>query len=99
MPSSPGFIGVYQFAGQQALVLPFGTKYDASTALAIALVSHLAYYLLTSVIGVIGLWQMGETSTAFGRAIRSRPRRAEAIGRGPDDQGQEPRQDATNGQT
>ncbi len=28
LPSSPGFIGVFQFAGQQALVLPFGGKYD-----------------------------------------------------------------------
>ena len=28
LPSSSGFICVFQFAGQQALVLPFGDKYD-----------------------------------------------------------------------
>jgi uncharacterized protein (TIRG00374 family) len=80
VPSSPGFIGVYQLAGQQALSLPFGGRYDPSTALAVTLVSHLAYYLLTSSLGAIGLAKMGATFAELGRTllrggIRSKPPR------------------------
>ncbi len=59
VPSSPGFIGVIQWAGQQALVLPFHGKYDHSTALAIVLVSHMSSYLTTCILGVIGLSRFG----------------------------------------
>ena len=48
VPSSPGFIGIFQLVGQQALVLPFGAKYDESQALAITVTAHLTYYLLTT---------------------------------------------------
>ena len=77
VPSSPGFIGVFQLVGQQALVLPFGTKYDAGSALAITLTAHLAYYLITSALGVIGLWRFGESFANLGRIItkgRSAPK-------------------------
>jgi uncharacterized membrane protein YbhN (UPF0104 family) len=55
VPFSPGFIGIFQLVGQQALVLPFGAKYDASTALAITITTHLTYYLLTTGLGIVGL--------------------------------------------
>ncbi len=69
VPSSPGFIGVFQLAGQQALVQPFGAKYDPATALAITLTAHLVYYVLTTALGVIGLWRLGKSFMNFGRAI------------------------------
>ena len=72
VPSSPGFIGVFQLVGQQALVLPFGGKYDASSALAIALTSNLTYYLVTTLLGVGGLWHSGESFVSLGRGLSSR---------------------------
>ena len=36
VPSSPGFIGVFQLVGQQALVAPFPERYTPSAALSIA---------------------------------------------------------------
>ena len=81
LPSSPGFIGVFQFAGQQALVLPFGGKYDPATALAATLAAYLVWYALTSVLGGLGMWKMGETFAGIGRLLidwraRSAPRGA-----------------------
>jgi glycosyltransferase 2 family protein len=70
VPSSPGFIGVYQLAGQQALVLPFGDKYGASAALAVALTGHLLYWLTTTGLGVIGLWWFGTSLSGLARAAR-----------------------------
>ena len=75
VPSSPGFIGVYQLAGQQALSLPFGARYDPSTALAVTLVSHLVYYLVTSVLGAVGLARTGASFAELGRTIVSRSAR------------------------
>lgn len=72
IPSSPGFVGIFQLVGQQALVLPFGAKYDASKALAIILTAHLTYYLLTTGLGIIGLWQLGESFAHLGRALTVR---------------------------
>ena len=59
IPSSPGAFGVVQWVGQQALVLPFAGKYDLTSALAIALTAHLAYYITTSLLGVAGLSLFG----------------------------------------
>jgi len=59
LPSSPGFIGIFQWVGQQALVLPFNGKYDHATALAVTLTLHLLTYILTSLLGVIGLSRFG----------------------------------------
>jgi len=61
VPSSPGFIGVFQFVGQQALVIPFGEKYSFSSALAITLIAHIVYYVLSTLVGIIGLWRIGQS--------------------------------------
>jgi glycosyltransferase 2 family protein len=61
VPSSPGFIGVFQYIGQQALVIPFGVKYSSSNALAIALMAHFIYYIFSTLIGIIGLWRVGQS--------------------------------------
>ena len=55
IPSSPGAFGIVHWVGQQALVLPFGAKYDLTGALAIILTAHLAYYISTSLLGIAGL--------------------------------------------
>ena len=61
---------MFQFVGQQALVLPFGAKYDPATALAVTLVTHLLmYYLITTSLGVIGLWRLGESFAGLGRTV------------------------------
>jgi uncharacterized protein (TIRG00374 family) len=69
LPSSPGFIGVFQFAGQQALVLPFGGKYDPATALAATLAAYLVWYALTTVLGGLGMWKTGGTFAGIGRLL------------------------------
>jgi glycosyltransferase 2 family protein len=67
VPSSPGFIGVYQYIGQQALVIPFGLKYSDSRALAITITAHLIYYLITTLIGVIGIVRLGQSFSTLSR--------------------------------
>lgn len=59
VPSSPGFVGVFQFIGQQALVTPFPGRYTPSSALTIALLTHMVYYILTTALGVVGLARLG----------------------------------------
>jgi len=71
VPSSPGFVGVYQLVGQQALVLPFGAKYAPANALAITFAAHVAYYLITTVIGVVGLWRSGESFASLWQTLRA----------------------------
>ncbi len=97
VPSSPGFIGVYQLAGQQALTLPFGARYDPSTALAITLVSHLVYYLLTSILGAIGLARTGATFADLGRIILSRKSADAAAAGGDASPARSIREDARDG--
>jgi uncharacterized protein (TIRG00374 family) len=70
LPSSPGFIGIFHYVGRLALVIPFGVKYDAANAVAIVVTSHLVYYIMTTFIGVAGLWRMGETFSGIWHAIR-----------------------------
>jgi hypothetical protein len=60
VPSAPGFIGLFQLVGQQALVIPFAAKYDAATALGVTVVLHLSLYLVTTVFGVAGLAIIGQ---------------------------------------
>lgn len=69
IPSSPGYIGVFQYVGQQALVLPFGSKYGEAEALAITIVAHIVFYIITSLVGLIGLWRIGESFTRIGEAL------------------------------
>lgn len=72
VPSGPGFIGVFQWVGQQALVLPFGDKYSLANALAITLIAYLVYYLFTTLLGVIGLWQFGQSFAQLQRLLAGR---------------------------
>ncbi len=65
VPSSPGFIGIFQFVGQQALVIPFGVKYSASNALAITLVAYLVYYVLSTLLGIIAMWRLGQSFSSL----------------------------------
>ena len=69
VPSSPGFIGVFQFVGQQALVIPFGEKYSDSSALAIALIAHIVYYIVSTLLGIIGLWRIGQSFAGLMRLV------------------------------
>lgn len=59
LPSSPGYIGVFQLAGQQALVQPFGNTYSDSQALGIILVAYLTVYIATSALGGLGSLYFG----------------------------------------
>jgi glycosyltransferase 2 family protein len=72
VPSSPGFIGVFQFVGQQALVIPFGLKYSSSNALAITLIAYLVYYVLSTLVGIIGMWRLGQSFSGLGKLITHR---------------------------
>ncbi len=65
VPAAPGAIGTYQWVAQQALALPFPSLYTITSALAIALVSHAASYIYSSLIGVVGLWYFGVSLTSF----------------------------------
>ena len=59
VPSSPGFVGIFQFIGQQALVAPFPERYSLGSALSIALLAHAVYYVLTSGAGLLALLRLG----------------------------------------
>jgi uncharacterized protein (TIRG00374 family) len=71
VPSSPGFIGVFQLVGQQALVAPFPERYTATAALSIALVANLMDLALPSFLGVLGLVRMGATIEGLRQPIRA----------------------------
>jgi len=58
LPAAPGGIGIQQYAGQQALLIPFPGKYDPAVALAAAVAAHAASYLSGSILGVIALWHL-----------------------------------------
>ncbi|MBW2307156.1 MAG: hypothetical protein JRG73_09495 [Deltaproteobacteria bacterium] len=55
MPSSPGYVGVYEFLCIQALAV---FSVDKGHALEIALVMHTQFILLTVAIGIICLQTM-----------------------------------------
>lgn len=56
IPSTPGYIGVYQFVA--VAILPrFG--FTPADALAYILISQVVNYLVVGVWGLLGLWQMG----------------------------------------
>ena len=69
VPSSPGYIGVFQLVGQQALVMPFGDKYSISGALAITLTAHVAGYIINTILGVMSLWRLGESFSGLTRRL------------------------------
>ena len=53
IPSTPGYVGVYQFVAVAVLV-PFG--FERETALALILLSQVFTLLIVSVWGGLGLW-------------------------------------------
>jgi glycosyltransferase 2 family protein len=55
LPSTPGYIGVYQFAAVSVLA-PFGII--KSTALAYILISEITNYAIVSLWGLLGLWKL-----------------------------------------
>lgn len=55
-PSAPANIGVFHYAGQLALVLPFAGKYSPEAGLGVATLLHLHFFVITMLVGVIGLW-------------------------------------------
>jgi len=59
LPSSPGFIGVFQLVGQQALVRPFPDRYTDASALVVTLFSHAVSYVTNSGLGLLGLARLG----------------------------------------
>ncbi|HVC32589.1 MAG TPA: lysylphosphatidylglycerol synthase transmembrane domain-containing protein [Chloroflexota bacterium] len=73
VPSSPGFVGVFQLVGQQALVVPFGGKYSETAAFAVVMTAYVTYYLLTSTLGVVGLLRLGQSFANLGRILATGP--------------------------
>jgi uncharacterized protein (TIRG00374 family) len=71
VPSSPGYLGVFQFVAQQALVVPFPERYTASSALSAALLIHATYYVFTCSLGAVGLARLGLSLTRVRHAAQS----------------------------
>jgi uncharacterized protein (TIRG00374 family) len=65
VPASPGGVGVYELIGQQALLLPFPGRFTAASALSITLLSHAIFYVLTIVIGLVGMLRVGISLTSL----------------------------------
>jgi len=55
IPSTPGYVGVYQFVAVTVLV-PFG--FSKNNALAFVLISQVVNYILVGILGLAGLWQL-----------------------------------------
>jgi uncharacterized protein (TIRG00374 family) len=66
-PSSPGAVGVMELSVVGALAL-FGL--DASTALALAITTHLVQYLMTGLLGAYALAQDGESLIGLYHRVR-----------------------------
>ena len=58
IPSTPGYIGVYQFVAVSVLV-PFG--FSRPAALAFILVSQVTNYIVVSFWGLLGLWKINRS--------------------------------------
>ena len=70
IPSAPGGIGVYEAAIVGALTL---LSVPVSSAFAFALVQHILAYLITTIMGLIGLSQLGQSMTdLFAEVFRRR---------------------------
>ncbi|HBY09369.1 MAG TPA: hypothetical protein DEH22_16905 [Chloroflexi bacterium] len=59
IPSTPGYVGVYQFVATMVLV-PFG--FSRPDALAFILISQILNYLIVSFWGLLGLWQINKSN-------------------------------------
>lgn len=62
LPSAPASVGVFHYAGQLALTVPFAAKYSPTAGLGIATLLHLHYFLITMLVGVLGLWLLQRTA-------------------------------------
>jgi uncharacterized protein (TIRG00374 family) len=71
LPSSPGFLGVFHYAGMQALVLPFGSKYGNEIAFSIVMTIFLFNYIFTTLQGLIALGYFGESMKSYRRILRA----------------------------
>lgn len=69
LPSSPGYIGVFEGVLVGALSL---FNADAAVALAFAVVGHVTYFVVTGIIGIIGFWQQGESLGGIYRKLLNR---------------------------
>ena len=67
LPSSPGFIGVYEAAYVGALSV-FGVSYES--ALAFALVDHVFYIGLTGIVGAYALIREGLSLSQLARRVQ-----------------------------
>ena len=76
LPSSPGFIGVYEAAFVSALSV-FGIPYE--NALAFALVDHALYVGLTGVFGTYALIKEGQSLGAVFRRVREQSDSVESL--------------------
>ena len=66
IPSTPGYVGVYQFVAVTVLV-PFG--FSRADALAYILISQILNYLVVSFWGLLGLWQINKSKKLSGSRI------------------------------
>jgi glycosyltransferase 2 family protein len=66
IPSTPGYVGVYQFVAVTVLV-PIG--FSRADALAYILISQILNYIVVSFWGLLGLWQINRAK----RSYRSNP--------------------------
>jgi uncharacterized protein (TIRG00374 family) len=66
IPSTPGYLGVYQFVALLVLV-PFG--FSQSEALAYILISQALGYLIVSFWGLIGLWQVNRKEKFLPKSV------------------------------
>ncbi|MBX3004020.1 MAG: flippase-like domain-containing protein [Anaerolineales bacterium] len=69
LPSSPGYIGVFE--GVLVGALSFFNA-DPAISLAYAVVGHLTYFVITGIIGIIGFWQQGESLGDIYRTLLNR---------------------------
>jgi uncharacterized protein (TIRG00374 family) len=68
-PSTPAYIGVYEAATVGSLAL-FGL--EESTAFAYAIVGHAMYFIITGILGAIGLARDGQSLGEVFRGLRNR---------------------------
>jgi uncharacterized protein (TIRG00374 family) len=57
VPSAPGAVGMFELVARYALELPFGVSEEQAVAIAFA--SHAFQYILSNLLGLIGLPQLG----------------------------------------
>jgi len=66
IPSSPGFIGVFEFLGRETMVL-FGMK--PGPALSYALVAHAIVYVVYTLLGLVSMFQQNLTYSEIQKRI------------------------------